>query len=93
MFFSLPRLYLTLTTIKTSEFSTLGRCILKRVRFRYKIVRDKSFEKANGRSIEVGVELSDTIASHKTLTQVVGMTMILDNFCRQCMFQKAIILF
>ena len=35
MFFSLPRLYLTLTTIKTSEFSTLGRCFLKRVRFRY----------------------------------------------------------
>ena len=35
MFFSLSRLYLTLTTIKTSEFSTLGRCFLKRVRFRY----------------------------------------------------------
>ena len=34
MFFSLLRLYLTLATIKTSEFSTLGRCILKRVRFR-----------------------------------------------------------
>jgi hypothetical protein len=31
MFFSLSRLYLTLTTIKTSEFSTLGRCFLKRV--------------------------------------------------------------
>jgi hypothetical protein len=45
MFFSLPRLYLTLATIKTSEFSTLGRCILKRVRFRYKNVYDKSFEK------------------------------------------------
>jgi hypothetical protein len=27
---------------------------------------------ANGRSIKVGVELSDTIASHKTLTLVVG---------------------
>jgi hypothetical protein len=38
MFFSLPRLYLTLATIKTSEFSTLGRCILKRVRFLYKNV-------------------------------------------------------
>ena len=48
---------------------------------------------ANGRSIKVGVELSDTIASHKTLTQVVGMTMILDDFCRQFMLQKAIILF
>ena len=36
MFSALPRLYLTLATIKTSEFSTLGRCILKRVRFRYK---------------------------------------------------------
>jgi hypothetical protein len=47
----------------------------------------------NGRSIKVGVELSDTIASHKALTQVVGMTMILDDFCRQCMLQKAIILF
>ena len=35
MFFSLSRLYLTLATIKTSEFSTLGRCFLKRVRFRY----------------------------------------------------------
>jgi hypothetical protein len=35
MFISLSRLYLTLTTIKTSEFSTLGRCFLKRVRFRY----------------------------------------------------------
>ena len=45
MFFSLPRLYLTLATIKTSECSTLGRCILKRVRFRYKNVCDKSFEK------------------------------------------------
>ena len=44
-FFSLPRLYLTLATIKTSECSTLGRCILKRVRFRYKNVCDKSFEK------------------------------------------------
>jgi hypothetical protein len=31
---------------------------------------------ANGRSIKVGVELSGTIASHKTLTLVVGMTMI-----------------
>ena len=35
MFFSLSRLYFTLTTIKTSEFSTLGRFFLKRVRFRY----------------------------------------------------------
>ena len=35
MFFSIFRLYLTLTTIKTSEFSTLGRCFLTRVRFRY----------------------------------------------------------
>jgi hypothetical protein len=34
MFFSLPRLYLTLTKIKTSEFWTLGRYFLKRVRFR-----------------------------------------------------------
>jgi hypothetical protein len=33
MFFSLLQLYLMLATIKTSEFSTLGRCILKRVRF------------------------------------------------------------
>jgi hypothetical protein len=33
--FSLSRLYLTLATIKTSEFSTLDRCFLKRVRFRY----------------------------------------------------------
>jgi hypothetical protein len=40
---------------------------------------------ANGRSIKVGVELSDTIASHKTLTLVVGMTMILDDFLRQWM--------
>jgi hypothetical protein len=30
-----PLLYLTLTTIKTSEFSTLGRRFLKRVRFWY----------------------------------------------------------
>jgi hypothetical protein len=30
--------------------------------------------------IKVGVGLSGTIASHKTLTQVVGMTMILDDF-------------
>ena len=35
MFFSLSRLYLTLTSIKTNEFSTLGRYFLKRVRFRY----------------------------------------------------------
>ena len=35
MFFSLSRLYLTITTIKTSEFSALGRCFLKRVRFRH----------------------------------------------------------
>ena len=48
---------------------------------------------ANGRSIKVGVELSDPIASHKTLTLVVGMTMILDDFLRQWMLQKAIILF
>jgi hypothetical protein len=43
--------------------------------------------------IKVGVGLSGTIASHNTLTLVVGMTMILDNFLRQCMLQKAIILF
>ena len=48
---------------------------------------------ANGRSIKVGVELSVKIASHKTLTLVVGMTMILDDFLRQWMLQKAIILF
>ena len=48
---------------------------------------------ANGRSINVGVALSGTIASHKTLTLVVGMTMILDDYLRQCMLQKAIILF
>jgi hypothetical protein len=48
---------------------------------------------ANGRSIKVGVELSDTIASHKTLTLVISMTMILDDFLRQWMLQKAIILF
>jgi hypothetical protein len=48
---------------------------------------------ANGRSIKVGVELSGTIASHKTLTLVVGMTMILDDFLRNWMLQKAIILF
>jgi len=48
---------------------------------------------ANGRSIKVGVELSWTIATHKTLTLVVGMTMILDDFLRQWMLQKAIILF
>ena len=47
MFFSLSRLYLTLATIKTSAFSTLGRCILKRVRFRYKNVCNKSFEKTS----------------------------------------------
>jgi hypothetical protein len=35
--------------------------------------------------IKVGVGLSGTIASHKTLTLVVGMTMILDDFLRQCM--------
>ena len=45
MFFSLLRLYLTLATIITSEFPTLSRCILKCVRFRYKNVCDKSFEK------------------------------------------------
>jgi hypothetical protein len=33
--------------------------------------------------ITVGVGLSGTIASHKTLTLVVGMTMILDDFLRQ----------
>jgi hypothetical protein len=43
--------------------------------------------------IKVGVGLSGTIASHKTLTLVVGMTMILDDFLSQCMLQKAIILF
>jgi hypothetical protein len=48
---------------------------------------------ANGRSIKVGVALSGTIASHKTLTLVVCMTMILDDYLRQCMLQKAIILF
>ena len=49
----------------------------------------------NGRSIKVGVELilSGTIASHKTLTLVVGMTMILDDFLAQCMLQRAVILF
>jgi hypothetical protein len=31
--------------------------------------------------IKVGVGLSGIIASHKTLTLVVGMTMILDDFC------------
>jgi len=48
---------------------------------------------ANGRSIKVGVELSGTIAFHKTLTLVVGMTMILDDFLRQWILQKPIILF
>ena len=48
---------------------------------------------ANGRSIKVGVALSGTIASHKTLALVVAMTMILDDFLRQGMLQKAIILF
>jgi hypothetical protein len=43
--------------------------------------------------IYVGVGLSGTIASHKTLALVVGMTMILDDFLRQYMLQKAIILF
>ena len=47
MFFSLLRLYLTLATIITSEFPTLSRCILKCVRFRYKNVCDKSFEKTS----------------------------------------------
>ena len=42
---------------------------------------------------KLGVGLSGTITSHKTLTLVVGMTMILDDFLRQCMLQKAIILF
>ena len=41
--------------------------------------------------IKVGVGLSGTIASHKTLTLVVGMTMIRDDFLRQCMLQKAIL--
>jgi hypothetical protein len=41
--------------------------------------------------IKVGVGPSGTIASHKTLTLVVGMTMIRDDFLRQCMLQKAII--
>jgi len=48
---------------------------------------------ANSRSIEVGVELSGTFASHKTLILVVGMTMILDVFLTQCMLQKVITLF
>jgi hypothetical protein len=48
---------------------------------------------ANGSSIKVGVALSGTIASHKTLTLVVGMTMILDDFLRQWMLQKAIMLY
>jgi hypothetical protein len=39
--------------------------------------------------IKVGVGLSETIASHKTLTLVVGMTMILDDFLRQCMISGA----
>jgi hypothetical protein len=43
--------------------------------------------------IKVGVGLGGTIASHKTLTLVVGMTMILDDILKQCMLQKAIILF
>jgi hypothetical protein len=47
----------------------------------------------NGRSIKLGVGLSGTIASHKKLTLVVGMIMILDDFHRQWMLQKAIILF
>lgn len=47
---------------------------------------------ANGRSIEVSVELSGRIASHKTLQLVVGMTMIFDDFLRQWMLQKVIIL-
>ena len=49
----------------------------------------------NGRSIKVGVELilSGTIASHMTLTLVVGMTMILDDFLPHCMLQKAVIFF
>jgi hypothetical protein len=38
--------------------------------------------------IKVGVGLSGTIASHKTLTLVVGMTMILDDFLSQCMLQN-----
>jgi hypothetical protein len=38
----------------------------------------------NFKTNEVGVGLSGTIASHKTLTLVVGMTMILDDFHRQC---------
>ena len=46
MFFSLPRLYLTLAAIKTSEFSTLGRCILKRVRFRYVVLTMPTLNKA-----------------------------------------------
>ena len=58
------------------------------------VPKDNEFQcLANGRSIKVGVALSGTIASHKTLTLVVGMTMILDDFLRQWMLQKAIILF
>jgi hypothetical protein len=41
----------------------------------------------------VGVALSGTIASHKTLTLVVGLTMILDDFRTQCIIQKVITLF
>jgi hypothetical protein len=48
---------------------------------------------ANGRSIEVGIELSGTIASHKALTLIVGMAMSLDDFRQQWMLQKVIILF
>ena len=38
--------------------------------------------------IKVGVGLSGTSASHKTLTLVVGMTMILDDFLRQWMLKN-----
>jgi hypothetical protein len=62
-----------------------------------KLSLSRHFEYANKqityhcRLIKVGVALSGTIASHKTLTPVVGMTMILDDFLRQWMLQKAII--
>jgi hypothetical protein len=58
------------------------------------VLKDNEFRcLANGRSNKVGVALSGTIASHKQLTLIVGMTMILDDFLRQWMLQKAIMLF
>jgi hypothetical protein len=54
------------------------------------VPKDNAFRcLANGRSIKVDVELSGTITSHKTLTLVVGMTMILDDFLKQWMFYYA----